>query len=330
MSGSQIIALMRKFRLLEIALLGLILLCVVLRIDVVRYKYMADQAPTVEELADRHVDFETDFYGLRYHGNSTNIIDAHILYYGAFEKPILSWMKDTADALKRDDLVFLDVGANMGQHTLFASLFAAQVHAFEPYPPVLEKLRQEVSSNNLANVTIHPIGLGATAETLEFFDPPSDNNGVGSFVRSYQDRSPSKSYLQIVVGDDYLAEHSISSVDMIKIDVEGYEKNVLKGLQKTLAQDRPVVVLELTVKAGEDYLFQSPEEFRGAFPDFYEFAELTYAQPGVSFKDGSYELVPFSPSFERESQYSVIAFPRDLSASIPRRNAKTTDARAGQ
>jgi len=305
------------------------LVCVVLRILVVKYKYVADQSPRIEELMARNVEFETDFYGLRYHGDSTNYIDAHVLYYGAFEKPILSWMQDAAHALKRDDLVFLDVGANMGHHTLFASRFAGQVHAFEPYPPVLEKLRQAIDRNHLANVTIHPIGLGAAAEMLEFFNPPSDNNGVGSFVRSFQDRSPSKSYLQIVVGDDYLAEHSIASVDMIKIDVEGYEKNVLKGLQRTLAQDRPVVILEVTAKRGADYLFQSMEEFRGSFPDFYEFAELTYPEQRVGFRDGHYKLVPFKPTFDGDTQYNVIAYPKDLSASIPRDNAEVTEVHAG-
>lgn len=164
---------------------------------------------------------------------------------------------------------------------------------------------------------------------LEFFNPPSDNNGVGSFVRSFQDRSPSKSYLQIVVGDDYLVENSINSVDMIKIDVEGYEKNVLKGLRKTLAKDQPVIILELTVKAGEDFLFQSTEEFRGAFPDFYEFAELIYSEARVGYRDGRYELVPFRPSFDKEFQYNVIAFPRDLSASIPRNNVTVTEIQAG-
>lgn len=320
---------MRKLRLVEIALLCSMLVCVLLRILVVKYKYLADQAPTIAELMDRNVEFETDFYGLRYHGDSANYIDAHVLYYGAFEKPMLNWMKDTANALERDDLVFLDVGANMGHHTLFASLFAAQVHAFEPYSPVLEKLRQAVDRNSLANVTIHPIGLGATAEMLEFFDPPSDNNGVGSFVRGFQDRSPSKSYLQIVVGDDYLAEHLVSPVDMIKIDVEGYEKSVLRGLRKTLAKDRPVIILELTVNAGEDFLFQSSEELRGAFPEFYEFAELIYPEQRVGFKDGHYEVVPFRPSFDKEFQYSVIAYPKDLAASIPRDNEQGAQVQAG-
>lgn len=320
---------MRKLRLVEIALLCSMLVCVVLRILVVKYKYQADQAPSIAEVMDRNVEFESDFYGLRYRGDSANYIDAHVLFYGAFEKPILNWMKDTADALNRNDLVFMDVGANMGHHTMFASLFAGRVHAFEPYPPVLGKLHDAIDRNDLANVTIHPIGLGAVAEKLEFFDPPDDNNGVGSFVRSFQGRSPSKSYLEIVVGDDYLAEHSIDSIDMLKIDVEGYEKNVLKGLQKTLAKDRPVVIVEVTVKPGEDYLFQSLEEIRGAFPDSYELADLVYAEGRVGYRDGHYKLAPFKPSFDEEYQYNVIAFPRDLSASIPRDNEDEKQVQAG-
>ena len=62
---------------------------------------------------------------------------------------------------------------------------------------------------------------------------------------------------------------------------------------------------------------------------YYEFAELTYPEQRVGLRDGHCELVPFRPAFDKDTQYNVIAFPIDLSASIPRSNAETTEIQAG-
>lgn len=218
----------------------------------------------------------------------------------------------------------MDVGANTGQHSLFMSKLVAEVHAFEPYPPVLARLNDAVESNSLDNVFVHPVGLGAANETLEFFEPPATNQGTGSFVLSDGGKSEAVTRLQVVIGDEYLAQRGMERVDVMKIDVEGYEKNVLAGLAKTLERDRPVVVLEVTVAKGRDELFTSQNELIGAFPASYEFATLPDDPAPEDFRTGRYEVTPFSatsPSFLFDSQWSVIAFPSEKSAKVSRSGA---------
>jgi len=57
-----------------------------------------------------------------------------------------------------DQGVFLDIGANTGQHSLFMSRHAKEIHAFEPWAPVLIKLRRHIEINRLKNVVVHPSG----------------------------------------------------------------------------------------------------------------------------------------------------------------------------
>jgi hypothetical protein len=78
-------------------------------------------------------DFVADINGARYEGNTGNYIDRHILFYGAFEKPILYFLRDTMKSVYSNQGTLLDIGANTGQHSLFVSRYAKEIHAFEPY-----------------------------------------------------------------------------------------------------------------------------------------------------------------------------------------------------
>jgi hypothetical protein len=89
-----------------------------------------------------NVEFKTDYYGLQYEGNTRDFIDRFVLYFGAYEKPILHFMRDVMESIYANQGVFLDVGANKGLHSLFMSRYVTVIHAFDPYEPVLEKFRQ--------------------------------------------------------------------------------------------------------------------------------------------------------------------------------------------
>ena len=78
----------------------------------------------------------------------------------------------------------MDIGANVGHHSIFLSKFASQVLAFEPYPKVNMQFKQQIAHNNISNIQIFETGLSDRRETLNYYAPTGNNEGIGSFDES--------------------------------------------------------------------------------------------------------------------------------------------------
>jgi FkbM family methyltransferase len=268
---------------------------------------------TVEDIQRRSADFEIDFFGFRYEGNTGNLVDAHAYYFGAYEKPELYFLRDTLLALGSSSVV-IDVGANTGLYSLFASRYANQVHAFEPYPPVLSRLRRVIETNEVPNITVHAVGLGASEANLRFYSPPEGNLGTGSFLQGFATGNrDAHEELPIVAGDAYLSRTGITRVDFIKMDIEGYEKPALTGLQQTLQRHRPIVLLEISIDPALPLLFRSMKELTSCFPGDYEFFAISDRNLG----SGAYRLGSLRVSFDRAGRVNVVARPRDKAEITP-------------
>ncbi len=274
--------------------------------------------------------FAMDFFGLRYQGNLNNSIEFNIFYYGAFEKPLLFFLRDTLNSLstdKQDQQMFVDVGANIGQHTLFMSRYAREVHAFEPYSVVREKLEKHIQDNGIENVEVHPLGLSNASEQLDFFAPTGRNQGIGSFDAASVSKGNARiGKLELVRGDDYLQQRQFQRISLIKIDVEGFEKNVLQGLQETLSKDRPVVVCEITY--GNALSFTTITELQEMLPvDYQLFTFNTRKQDGTKARrrgakakrSGKFELIDFDYWLD-SGQDDVVACPVEKLGMLPRTN----------
>jgi len=268
--------------------------------------------------------FRKDFYGLQYEGNLKNNIDFSIFYYGAFEKPLLHFLRDVASNVAKPDSVFIDVGANIGQHSLYMSQRVSQVHAFEPFSEVSQRLQHHMDLNKLNNIDLHSIALSDKTEQRTFYAPTGRNQGIGSFDPSTVGKgNQAIAALALVKGDDYLAEHDINQVDILKIDVEGYEKKVLSGLSKTLSQSRPLVVCEISYQRAQS--FASMQELKQAFPDDYRFFTFhTRKNDGTKARkkgaqsrlSGNYNLVPFDFTHPT-GQDDIIACPIEFEPKLP-------------
>lgn len=145
------------------------------------------------------------------------------------------------------DTVF-DVGANIGWHALHLGQLnpAGMVVAFEPVLSTFAGLEANVALNNISNITILPIGLGETEETLTLFLDESMPMGASAV-----DHSGGGVTMQVGCKirrlDDVSAELGILP-DLVKIDVEGAEMFVIRGGLATLRSARPVVACELLRK----------------------------------------------------------------------------------
>ena len=258
--------------------------------------------------------FRTDLFGLVYEGRvgKGDYVDEMVLTQGSYETHVLFFLRDTMAKINPRDGIFLDVGANSGQHSMFMSRYAKAVHAFEPYPPVLARFRRMLEINNIKNVTIHPVGLGSEPARLPFNDKDLAFEPGKTSQQSTME-------LEIVPGDAALKQAGVDRIDLVKMDIEGYEKPALLGLAGTLNRDRPVVVFELTINPQRPGLFSSVDEVRAAFPKDYEF--LVFSR--WVFYTGFYELVEMESlaRFDTVSTFNAVAYPKEKKAVLALKSA---------
>jgi FkbM family methyltransferase len=265
--------------------------------------------------------FTVENYGFVYRGKTGNLIDEWVLRAGVWEKFMLLFLDDYVAAAGLKDTAFLDVGANTGQHSLFMASRVKEVHAFDPYPPVLKRLHENIALSKFTNVKVHEIGLGDRDAELPFFAPDGGNEGNGSFRTGERERIPAGN-LRIVAGDEYLKGVPTAPVGVLKIDIEGFEEPALKGLRVTMEKHRPLVVVEITVPP--QGTIASFEQLKGLFPADYEF--FAFVEYDYHYLTGNYELVEFAPIaaefFKTGETRNLVVVPAEKLAVMPRKRAK--------
>ncbi len=298
-------------------------------IDLRRKKALYKKLCSFEDVPD--APFATDFFGLRYEGNLNNSVEFALYYLGAFEKPLLYFLRDTLTSLKQADdaagPTFFDIGANIGQHSLFMSQHAGQVQSFEPYSAVSQKLERHIEINSIQNIRLHKVGLSNQQEELDFYAPTGRNQGIGSFdAGTVSKGNKNLGKLALVRGDDYLSEQGLQAIDLLKIDVEGFEKNVVTGLTDTLQKSRPIMVLEVTY--GNPLSFGSLTELRAALPADYTLFRFDNRKADGSKarrrgakakRSGEYALIAFD-EWRSKGQDDVIACPNEKLGLLPRQS----------
>lgn len=195
--------------------------------------------------------FEVDFFGCRYRGNTKSFLDWRVLLYGAYAPSELSVLGHAARYLRRQGrrVVYLDIGANIGHHILFMSGLADELHGFDPNSAVLKQAREKIAMNSITNTVLYEIALGDRNETRGYFPPGSANEGSGSFLPGWPGKN-SRTAIPLCVrkADEFLAEQGIVDVGVVKIDVEGFEPAVIRGLSPVFERDRPFILLELSAE----------------------------------------------------------------------------------
>lgn len=136
----------------------------------------------------------------------------------------------------------LEIGANIGNHTSLFSRFFENTYAFEPNPIICGLLENNIQQNRL-RATSYTYGVSNEAAELLFY-VNKDNMGASSFVESLAGQNADVIKAHVVIGDCFIEQHHIQDIDYIKIDAEGFEGKVIKGLEKTIRQYQPIISLE--------------------------------------------------------------------------------------
>ncbi|MGV3631009.1 MAG: FkbM family methyltransferase [Bacteroidota bacterium] len=150
--------------------------------------------------------------------------------------------------IRKQNGILLDIGANIGQTSLWISNFLAEydvkIYAFEPYPKTFEKLKANVSLNNNRRIILQNVALGSESQLIEMVEECATNSG-GFRPRGYREQDQLLSSIQVQQRtlDSYTGV--LDGLFFIKIDVEGYELEVLKGAREVLLRYKPTLFIEL-------------------------------------------------------------------------------------
>lgn len=140
----------------------------------------------------------------------------------------------------------LDIGGNIGLQSIRMSQCVGQtgkVFAFEPLAYLQEKFKRNIQLNKAGNISLFPYALSDKEGEADFnINPNSWNQGTFSLNNSAG--GSSVQHIIIKVADGIPEIQNLASLDLIKIDVEGFEYQVLRGLVNILKKHKPRIIFE--------------------------------------------------------------------------------------
>ena len=238
-------------------------------------------------------------FGSRMRGNARDLVQGYIFYFGVWEPNLTSFV---SRRLKGDQKrTFVDVGANVGYFSLLASKFLTEgrVVAIEAHPSIFKKLEENIKLNAESDIEAIHRAASDRAGMLNIFHAGSENEGATTTITNrFNDDS---SLVEASTLDALLTDIDISAVKLIKIDVEGAEYEVLKGMEGTLSclPDDAEVIVEITPS------HEDPGRTQWIFDYFNSLGYFAY---GLS---NNYDPLFYINRFETEDPVRIVSYPEN-------------------
>ncbi len=205
------------------------------------------------------------------------------------------------EKLLKPGMVFLDIGAHIGQYTLVASELVGEsgaVHSFEPDPETYKWLASNLRINQRKNVRLNQLALSSTAGKTQFYISSPDDIGSNSL-------SPPSNFSGRVVEvtlttvDYYLAENQVPRVDLLKADIEGAEYAMLSGADSLLrSEHKPVIIIEFE---------QARQRAMGS--SCAKLAELLSAREYALYRISEAGFESYTPKENDQPSFNILAIP---------------------
>lgn len=176
-----------------------------------------------------------------YLGATGTHIDNKLWRFGLHEAATIRLMRRLlrADRAAGRRPVLLDIGTNTGAHLVACGGLCEAALGFEPWAPMRARAEASLAASGFGHVRVMPFGLGERSGIFPFAPPSGDNVGTGSFAGG-----DGALQLELRRGDEVCAAEGIAP-SLVKIDTEGFEMPVLRGLSRVLAAAAPAVVFEV-------------------------------------------------------------------------------------
>ncbi len=245
--------------------------------------------------------------GISYELHLDELIDSSLYYDGCFEL----YISRAIEQLVKPGMTVLDIGANIGCHALRMARLAkgGRVIAFEPMEWAWRRLRRNLQLNDLPNIEVEKTAL-------------SDVNGFRDIVfqtswkidPAEEDAALSPERVKFMTLDEYVKERSLQSVDLIKLDVDGYEYKVLRGGRRTLESFLPTLIMEL----GPAYLESVGDSFEELANNLFSLGYRFYSEKNFRpFADYAAIMESF-PDQKKETIINIVARHPDNRWPFPR------------
>lgn len=214
--------------------------------------------------ADIDRDLEVERGGLRWILNPSDYVQRDLFWLGERDR----WDTYHIKRLLPPGAVICDVGANFGYYSISLAAFLnpnGRVFAFEPHPKTRIHLERNIALNQLGGmITAVPYAL-SDALGFAFMANRKGNTGAAHVSQGGDTK------IELTTLDSFCAEHQLSRLDFMKIDVEGFEARVLRGAERSLRTFHPILLIEL-------------------MPEQLERAGSTAAEVASLLRDYGYEL----------------------------------------
>jgi FkbM family methyltransferase len=200
--------------------------------------------------------------GIRWRLDLKEGIDLSIFLLGAFEGGAVRACRDILS--RREGPVAFDIGANIGSYTLPLAQVVARsggmVHAFEPTRWAYERLQGNLDENPSLAKHVRPmqafltsgatVGVPGAIESSWPMDTAADLHPIHAGLLHTTEGSKAMSL------DEYVAAEDLQRLDLLKLDVDGYEADVLEGAFHSILRFKPVIIAEWALALDEDGRFQ--------------------------------------------------------------------------
>jgi FkbM family methyltransferase len=181
--------------------------------------------------------------GVRYQLDISDPMDRGLYYIGVHEGLVTKFLQ----CFLRSGLTCFDVGANIGYYSLLFSKLVGpfgQVHGFEPCPNEFGRLQRNVFLNDMSNINLHQIALGDIKGKIGITKWKK-----GGLTRVSSSNDDFFHEARSTTLDDFCKIKKIYKINVIKVDIEGYEVKFLHGALETILRNKPTIVIELNPTA---------------------------------------------------------------------------------
>ena len=201
----------------------------------------------------------------------------------------LKALRQIQKLLPKTPLVLMDVGANIGDYsiTLSSEFPNAEIHAFEPVSATYSLLAKNV--DQYKNIHTHNIALGESSQSQDIYFGTNNTHSSMIGLRGDSGSLQKKETIQVEALDSYFMAMTLDKIDFLKIDVEGFEINVLRGAKKLLDEKK---IGCIQFEFGGTMI-----DARIFLKDFYDILGSNYTLYRVT-KCGLYPMGVYQPHFE--------------------------------